>query len=815
MKNKKGIAIIVTYSILVLLLILSVAFMYQSINANYLSKRRVSNNKARANAEKGIALIKRELGFRSQSNPLITHSVNASTDALESNNINPSLHVPGVSIFNDDSQPDIDGCFNGYDDDSNLIFRVKTFNKESSSGDVVIISQGIDADSKAYLASTLSSSSLYQYFMFYEGKTYFFGSTNIDGKGIGKIFVNGDAGFTSPQLKDLASFEVAGDMSNYYYGYLNPSILDSLAADGPGITNGAPTPCLYVDTSVADPDYDYSDPANPAKHDFNGDGVVNYKDWIYSPADPQPWNDNSSAYARFQPYTSTPYEWRDIDTHFYNPSGFGDQFIFTSESGAVSDYGFNLPGNGDESALSTSWDFNLFGSASSYDDITWQYYDYQTGTIKAADSDYWDFVEDRYGLEIPDYLRNLGSVETQSVNYLNTEKQPEWQSWLDGKSISMDDGSTKTLGEIIKTDQDSITQPEVSTYYYDLANDPATGIYINPAQLINGTVTDEKVQKLIDEQCITVTQFYNNVYPAYDKKGTTNNPEDDITYPEKSVKIDVACVKALSDDASDSVKANIIYVEGVKTSVQGQEWDNTPAAGEYKNLPVSTLLVNGESVPEGGLTVVAPYQVYVKGNFNTVDPQSSSVITNSYYYAISDNYQDYGTDRESIASTCSGDFYDSNCDGPQHLPGLYDYYTDIYGKVGALEYPYEANEAVNYPGKNNPEVNGGNYDGNFTQRISLVSPNPSVYFIGRGSGTLNRIGSIIESKSWGAYYTPGAYDRGRVNYGNPIGRYSSLGLKQAYDTMLETDKPPGDYSGTSSGLFVEVSENDFLVNTKF
>ncbi len=54
-------------------------------------------------------------------------------------------------------------------------------------------------------------------------------------------------------------------------------------------------------------------------------------------------------------------------------------------------------------------------------------------------------------------------------------------------------------------------------------------------------------------------------------------------------------------------------------------------------------LSNGDILPQGGMTVVSPYNVYIKGNFNARDDDSwqpAAVITNSLVYVLSDNFND-------------------------------------------------------------------------------------------------------------------------------------------------------------------------------
>ncbi len=54
-------------------------------------------------------------------------------------------------------------------------------------------------------------------------------------------------------------------------------------------------------------------------------------------------------------------------------------------------------------------------------------------------------------------------------------------------------------------------------------------------------------------------------------------------------------------------------------------------------------LSNGDRLPQGGMTVVSPYNVYIKGDFNDQEGnnwQPAAVITNSLVYVLSDNFND-------------------------------------------------------------------------------------------------------------------------------------------------------------------------------
>ena len=77
------------------------------------------------------------------------------------------------------------------------------------------------------------------------------------------------------------------------------------------------------------------------------------------------------------------------------------------------------------------------------------------------------------------------------------------------------------------------------------------------------------------------------------------------THYEQSVKIDVGNLKAAMAEEPDNFATDINFA--------------------YSDYPVA--LVNGESLPEGGWSVVSDGAVYITGNYNTVDYQPAMVLT--------------------------------------------------------------------------------------------------------------------------------------------------------------------------------------------
>lgn len=317
------------------------------------------------------------------------------------------------------------------------------------------------------------------------------------------------------------------------------------------------------------------------------------------------------------------------------------------------------------------------------------------------------------------------------------------------------------------------------------------------------------------EGCVVDTQFYNNYYAVVDKKIATTSA-DDVVFPDPAIKIDIGCIR----NSTAYSGMNYIYVEPVTRTVNGQDYTNAETT-DTKELQVSTLVVNAERIMDGGLTLISPQRVYLKGDINTYRVgtteegwQPTSLISNSIAFSLSDNFQDYGEIRNSPASTCSsGDFGDADCDGPQHLPGLY-HGTETY--PNPLEYPYNQSTTSLYPGMLNPKANAG---GTVDQYISLVSPHSSTYFNIEIGTNVNLHGSIIQipynyngwtnkSSSLSTYY------HSRLSQGAPTIAWANK-LQTYYDTNLVDTKPPGDFTGSSGRAWLNLEEADFNTNRKF
>ncbi len=93
------------------------------------------------------------------------------------------------------------------------------------------------------------------------------------------------------------------------------------------------------------------------------------------------------------------------------------------------------------------------------------------------------------------------------------------------------------------------------------------------------------------------------------------------------------------DEDDEPVMENVLQFDMARliNSCPDQKPQNNIIYVAHKNL----RLVNAAKLPPGGLTVVSPYNIYIKRNYNTdADWQPSAAITNSLVYTLSEDFND-------------------------------------------------------------------------------------------------------------------------------------------------------------------------------
>ncbi|MFC1698641.1 hypothetical protein ACFL1I_01610 [Candidatus Omnitrophota bacterium] len=209
--------------------------------------------------------------------------------------------------------------------------------------------------------------------------------------------------------------------------------------------------------------------------------------------------------------------------------------------------------------------------------------------------------------------------EELDAYFLNSEQQAQpWESWLNNNNLN-EKGENKTLvqdrsqggsyidpGEIINTQTDSS----------GIKNKALNGgIYIgmHDGELVNNI-----------SNCTSEKAFYNARNPAGCYK--RENPRDwnwsaykvytdGMEYrPSNILEIDIQ--QLLDTIAAGQIQDfnGVIFVD-----LTDYSWDDT----HYDANADGVMLVNAERLPDGGLSLVTPNNIYVKGNYN-LDPQGYS-----------------------------------------------------------------------------------------------------------------------------------------------------------------------------------------------
>ncbi len=345
----------------------------------------------------------------------------------------------------------------------------------------------------------------------------------------------------------------------------------------------------------------WRDQYTPAYYLDDMDGVRNGKaplpslsaGHIYSATNPYPWQD-----WKWPPSYWVPYDWKSVGAHFSSPGKINE---------------VNLP-----MTLQTTWNWDKYwgpdkgANPGGVSEQAIQFYDLNDNL---ADSAYWSSLEATYGAGYfdPDfwdtktYQRNS---ETVSVNYLSTgEQASDWNAWLDSAGSALK-GIVK---EKSSGGYDTVA-PNIEANYSELAK--ANGLYIGKNAggdleiWLNGAQVSSLPIWMRDN-----VEFFNTVRTK-DRNGDGNIDKENV------LELDISQTLGSTETPNN----DIIYIA-------------------HKNIRV----VNSKQLPKN-LTIVSPYNVYIKGDFN-YDPdktqieneanwKSAAVITNSLVYFLSGSFND-------------------------------------------------------------------------------------------------------------------------------------------------------------------------------
>lgn len=308
--------------------------------------------------------------------------------------------------------------------------------------------------------------------------------------------------------------------------------------------------------------------------------------------------------------------------------------------------------NGDYSLFpnGNDWERRFFWAAYNWDDANsdqmpdginrewWE--DLQYGSDRGLAS---NAVVDRYATGIP----------SLSKYFLNTERQDSaWLAWREGSGYRdpsdapdrLDErGLDKTLVSDINSGAVYINTGDFFGRYGDSGpirrKAIEEGIYIGLNDLQTEFLNPLDGFTVGETPILTVKSFYNANCPARDVSNRDGNSTDQYK-PSTILQIDLHLLRTAIDDGSiegadaldRQLKKNLIYVD-----LTGFPWSDYPAVTHYDDDAAGIMLVNGERLPDGGLSIFTPNNVFIKGAYN-VDPVGVDVEPDGIYEREPDAY---------------------------------------------------------------------------------------------------------------------------------------------------------------------------------
>lgn len=264
----------------------------------------------------------------------------------------------------------------------------------------------------------------------------------------------------------------------------------------------------------------------------------------------------------------------------------------------------------DISGLSgTTWDWDKYegtdkASLSSEPDV--QFFD-ANGNL--ADNTYWDALTLKYGAGYFDpafwsekkYKRDS---ETVTVDYVNTIALDGDQSKINAWKSYLEDNELDTIIHEKNTGGYNTDIPNIQTYYSTLAKED--GFYFgNDGIWLNGGSPSSLPCWVSDN-----VEFFNTVR-AKDRTGDGTADRENVL--DFDILGQVECQGELPNNG-------IIYVAD------------------------KSLRLKRASKLQRGLTIISPYNVYIKGSFNNYNNdeswQPAAIISNSWVYFLSSNFND-------------------------------------------------------------------------------------------------------------------------------------------------------------------------------
>lgn len=710
-QNNKGVILIASYAIAMVLLIVTGAIVSRTIVQTRAVQREKDALEALYAAEKGVeyAVIEyneyNRLGYGWN---WCTHYVDINDIDGDGDNtelmFNPLPIILQGTILDDygDADP-YTGCYR-----LNTPYGVVRVKVYPAAGRVIILSQATVGRSTKTIEYHLARASLYKYLYFYPYTTTF-GRAIYNGRGYGGIHVNGD-------------IRVSGN--NYFYYLSELSCSGYIKRPwGKFYDSGRYGSEQGFGSSYISPMGLRSDVINNINYRFNR-GTTHFRtgpEESYTQTK-LPWYlEGGDASWEFDKYRGTD---PGYSVHFnISDKNLKDMAIYemwrSKGSEALFDNSKTLtvtyqdgtpakPNLPEEEAFETAYIDELNGK-----EINWQtfwthwqsnhnndYSSYSGLGGKDWERKYWmarynrtnpeswygvnqewwqdlSYADDRHDGTLTDDMAEAEYVDwytedsfTPKRYLLNTEEQGAvWEDWIENTDDGALDGivQDRTLGGV------NLEPPNYMKAFEDAAK--GAGIYIGTDE------DDNPVNDLSGLDIIEEKEFYNSSHPARD--------ESNKYAPSKVLQIDVAKLKEKIEDGTIPNYNGEIYVN------LEDYWGGTKDAKKA----YAVKLHNAEALPDEGITLVTPNNVFIKGNYN-LDPNGDEeknrpaddsavidrVISSKDYISSQDdlNWQPSSIITNRLVYTLSEDYPE-----PSYMPMPYHFYYEYYDeKKGYSSYDY-------------------------------------------------------------------------------------------------------------------------------
>lgn len=635
LKYKKAIVLITCFYVMVILLGLSTISFMRMANESKLSQISIDSKQAFYEAESGIAYAQAEAarnGFT-----WFTHILkNQPATGVITNIQGAAIDTGGFYIV------------------SGKNFKVQAFPETidgNPTGVITILSQGQSNGITRTLEYRLGQKCAYEYFMFFpEGKTV--GSVTYNGRNFGGMHINGNILLSgNPRfyfLTELTSgsndpnkgfiYRANSQYANYhgeinYNNYVtSPARLNwSMYSNSTYRVRSRGTTTFrtgdmanYIDTKLnyylsgpnayweydkysgsannttpAHVKLDNSDLKNTATYEMiRGSGRVNLfsnQKIIIEYEDGTPSSTSLKEEDAFQIAYNAERDGKDIDwTKFWGTWKENHSQDYTKYHNDGT-----LKGGSD-------WERRFFMAS-----YNWRDSEGGNGIPDGINKEWWEdlsYGDDRASLNndrAPAALESYYTGDSYESYFFNSKKQTSaWSSWLADNGLNKKD-TNKTLvkdasqgGKYV--DPGNILSSTSTDYNYIQKKAQNGGIFIGMDKTKNEFVNPIS-------GCVVEDNFYNSQHPARDGKKYK---------PSSVLNIDVNCLrnKIENDKATNGPLKDfngILYVD-----LDEYNW----SISNFDSKADGVMLTNGERLPDGGLSVVTPNNVYVKGNYN-LDPE--------------------------------------------------------------------------------------------------------------------------------------------------------------------------------------------------